>query len=65
MIVVNLVDFFRMVVASSTPKINMKFMSRVEVRKFVNLYSSRCKCKMVIISGGAQETSKSRKIEFG
>ena len=48
--------------SSSTPQIGLKFKSREEVRKFVNLYSSRCKCKMVIISGGGQKT---RKIEFG
>ena len=50
---------------SSTPKIDLKFKSRAEVRKFVNLYSSGCKCKMVIISGGGQETCRTRKIVFG
>ena len=47
---------------SSDLVIGLTFQSRSQVKKFVSLYESRVKSKLIIVSGGASESSTSRKV---
>ena len=47
---------------SSSLELGLTFRTRSQVKKFVTIYGQKCKCKLVVSSGGASDGCKSDKV---
>ena len=47
---------------SGSLRIGLTFQTRRQVREFLAIYGSKSLCKMVVASGGASDTSKTREV---